>query len=69
MYSGHNVVKVYNGTREAIKEFNELNNKLYEANRNFRRITAARSAVPLILQPVEHLLFQKKKIFVYSEVH
>ena len=33
MYSGHNVVKVYNGTREAIKEFNELNNKLYEANR------------------------------------
>lgn len=33
MYSGHNVVKVYNGTNKAIKEFNTLNQKLYEANR------------------------------------
>lgn len=33
MYSGHNVVKAYNGTKDAIKEFEELNNKLYEANR------------------------------------
>ena len=33
MYSGHNVVKAYNGTKDAIKEFEVLNNKLYEANR------------------------------------
>ena len=33
MYSGHNVVKVYNGTNEAIEEFNKLNNKLYIANK------------------------------------
>ena len=33
MYSGHNVVKVYNGTKGAVKEFNELNEKLYDANR------------------------------------
>ena len=33
MYSGHNVVKAYNGTKDSIKEFEDLNNKLYEANR------------------------------------
>lgn len=33
MYSGHNVVKAYNGTKEALIKFNELNNKLYETNR------------------------------------
>jgi len=33
MYSGHNVVKVYNGTNEAVEEFRELNDKLYDANR------------------------------------
>ena len=33
MYSGHNVVKVYNGTKESFEKFEELNNKLYEANR------------------------------------
>ena len=33
MYSGHNVVKAYNGTKDAIKEFEVLNSKLYEANR------------------------------------
>ena len=32
MYSGHNVVKVYNGTKDAINNFNDLNEKLYEAN-------------------------------------
>lgn len=32
IYSGHNVVKVYNGEREANKEFDELNNKLYDCN-------------------------------------
>lgn len=33
MYSGHNVVKTYNGTKKSIIEFDELNNKLYNANR------------------------------------
>ena len=33
MYSGHNVVKAYNGTKKAIALFNELNTKLYNANR------------------------------------
>ena len=33
MYSGHNVVKAYNGTKEAFRDFAVLNNKLYETNR------------------------------------
>ena len=33
MYSGHNVVKAYNGTKKSFKEFESLNNKLYETNR------------------------------------
>lgn len=33
MYSGHNVVKAYNGIEEAINRFGELNQKLYTANR------------------------------------
>ena len=32
IYSGYNVVKVYNGQREANKEFNKLNSSLYECN-------------------------------------
>lgn len=31
VYSGHNVVKVYNGTSEAKKKFNEYNSALYES--------------------------------------
>ncbi|MBR5227329.1 MAG: ABC transporter ATP-binding protein [Clostridia bacterium] len=33
IYSGHNVVKVYNGTREAKEIFNEINEKLYHSVR------------------------------------
>lgn len=33
IYSGLNVVKVYNGKKEADQKFDELNNKLYNANR------------------------------------
>lgn len=33
IYSGHNVVKTYNGEKEAIEKFGELNYKLYDANR------------------------------------
>ena len=32
IYSGHNVVKAYNGAKEANEEFDKLNNKLYECN-------------------------------------
>ena len=32
IYSGHNVVKAYNGEYKANKEFDGLNNKLYECN-------------------------------------
>lgn len=33
IYSGHNVVKVYNGTEDAIETFDKLNVALYEAKR------------------------------------
>ncbi len=33
IYSGHTVVKAYNGTGKAIEEFQELNTRLYDANR------------------------------------
>ncbi len=33
IYSGHNVVKAYNGSNKAIEEFNSLNSKLFNSNR------------------------------------
>ena len=33
IYSAHNIVKVYNGEKEANKRFDELNSKLYDSNR------------------------------------
>ena len=33
IYSGHKVVKVYNGTEKAKQEFSEVNERLYEASR------------------------------------
>ena len=33
IYSGHNVVKAYNGNKEAEEKFKELNHKLYDSNR------------------------------------
>ena len=33
IYSGHNVVKTYNGEEEALREFDEINNRLYYCNR------------------------------------
>lgn len=32
-YSGHNVVKAYNGVKDALSDFEKLNNDLYEAKR------------------------------------
>lgn len=31
MYAGHNVVKVYNGEKEALKEFDRINDKLFDS--------------------------------------
>ena len=33
VYSGHNVVKTYNGEEDAIKEFDSINERLYDSNR------------------------------------
>jgi ATP-binding cassette subfamily B protein len=33
IFSGHNVVKAYNGEEEALIEFDKINNKLYDSNR------------------------------------
>ena len=33
IYSGHNVVKSYNGVKDALVDFDKLNNELYEAKR------------------------------------
>ena len=33
IYSGHNVVKAYNGEKAALKEFDRINDKLYDCNR------------------------------------
>ena len=33
IYSGHNVVKAYNGEESALKEFDRINNNLYNCNR------------------------------------
>lgn len=33
MYSGHNIVKAYNGVDKAIEDFDELNDRLYYCNR------------------------------------
>ena len=45
IYSGHNVVKAYNGEKIAQKEFNELNEKLYECNRKSQFLSG-------IMQPI-----------------
>ena len=31
-YSGHSIIKVYNGEKQALKDFEEMNEKLYESN-------------------------------------
>jgi ATP-binding cassette subfamily B protein len=45
VYSSHNVVKAYNGDLEALKEFDKLNNRLYECNRKSQFLSG-------IMQPV-----------------
>ena len=45
IYSGHNVVKAYNGDKEAVSEFKKLNNKLYDCNRKSQFLSG-------VMQPI-----------------
>lgn len=45
IFSGHNVVKAYNGDKEANEHFNELNKKLYTCNRKSQFLSG-------IMQPI-----------------
>ena len=49
IYSGHNVVKAYNGETEALEEFNKVNDKLYECNRKSQFLSG-------IMQPLMHFI-------------
>ena len=49
IYSGHNVVKAYNGEREALLEFDRINDKLYECNRKSQFLSG-------IMQPLMHFI-------------
>ena len=45
IYSGHNVVKAYNGDKEAVSEFKKLNNRLYDCNRKSQFLSG-------VMQPI-----------------
>ena len=45
IYSGHSVVKSYNGEKEALKEFNKINDRLFECNRKSQFLSG-------IMQPI-----------------
>ena len=45
IYSGHNVVKTYNGEKSAIKEFDSINERLYDCNRKSQFLSG-------IMQPI-----------------
>ena len=45
IYSGHNVVKAYNGEESALKEFDRINNNLYDCNRKSQFLSG-------IMQPI-----------------
>ena len=49
IYSGHNVVKAYNGETEALVEFDKINDKLYEANRKSQFLSG-------IMQPLMNFI-------------
>lgn len=49
IYSGHNVVKAYNGEIEALEEFNKINDKLYDCNRKSQFLSG-------IMQPLMHFI-------------
>ena len=45
IYSGHNVVKAYNGEKSALEEFDKINDKLYNCNRKSQFLSG-------IMQPI-----------------
>ena len=45
IYSGHNVVKAYNGEEEALAEFDEINDRLFDCNRKSQFLSG-------IMQPI-----------------
>lgn len=45
IYSGHNVVKAYNGEESALAEFDQINDRLYECNRKSQFLSG-------IMQPI-----------------
>ena len=45
IYSGHNVVKAYNGEESALQEFDRINNNLYDCNRKSQFLSG-------IMQPI-----------------
>ena len=49
IYSGHNVVKAYNGEKEAMEEFDRINNNLYDCNRKSQFLSG-------IMQPIMHFI-------------
>lgn len=49
IYSGHNVVKAYNGEKEALVEFDKINDKLYDANRKSQFLSG-------IMQPLMNFI-------------
>ncbi len=49
IYSGHNVVKTYNGEEEALKEFDMINDRLYQCNRKSQFLSG-------IMQPIMHFI-------------
>ena len=49
IYSGHNVVKAYNGEEEALDEFDRINNNLYNCNRKSQFLSG-------IMQPIMHFI-------------
>jgi len=49
IYSGHNVVKSYNGEEEALAEFNKINNNLYDCNRKSQFLSG-------IMQPLMNFI-------------
>ena len=49
IYSGHNVVKAYNGESIALEEFDRINNNLYNCNRKSQFLSG-------IMQPIMHFI-------------
>ena len=49
IYSGHNVVKAYNGEEEALEEFDRINNNLYDCNRKSQFLSG-------IMQPIMNFI-------------